>query len=123
MINPELIRPVEYRLVVEAVEAENKIGSILLADSTKDTAQRATTVARVVSVSDKAFCDPEVFGANDRPTPGDMVLIGKYTGQPVVRGPNDKDTNYKILNDKDVLAIIPMEAFAEFTPVAAEVAA
>jgi len=118
MIDPELIRPVEYRLVVEAVEAESKVGSILLADTTKETAQRATTIARVVSVSDNAFMDPDVHGPQDRPKPGDLVLIGKYTGQPVVRNPNDKDTNYKILNDKDVLAIVPPEAVAQFDPVA-----
>ncbi|MGB0972095.1 MAG: hypothetical protein ACPGVG_14220 [Mycobacterium sp.] len=109
MIDPDGVKPLEFNVVVELLPTEEKAGSILLPDEVKDRNQRGTTVGRVVSVADRAFSDPEMFGPDDRCVPGDVVIVGKYTGAPLARGNADANTTFRVVKDKDIFAKV-MEA-------------
>ncbi len=90
------LRPLEDRVVVEPLEAEEKTaGGILL----PDTAQQKPQRGKVVAVGAGKFRD------NGERTAlvvkvGDEVLYGKYSGNEVEV--NDKE--FKILRESDILA-------------------
>lgn len=90
------LRPLEDRVVVKQVEAEEKTaGGILLPDAAKQKPQKGT----VVAVGQGKLND-----AGERVklalSVGDTVLFGKYSGSDVeVAG-----TEYKILRESEVLA-------------------
>jgi chaperonin GroES len=90
------VRPLDDRIVVEVVEAEEKTsGGILLPDTAKQKPQRG--IVRAVgpgkltdSGERTAVCVAE----------GDEVLFGRYAGSDVEVSQNE----YKILRESDVLA-------------------
>ena len=90
------LRPLEDRVVVKQVEAEEKTsGGILLPDAAKQKPQKGT----VVAVGQGKLND-----AGERVklalSVGDTILFGKYSGSDVeVSG-----TEYKILRESEVLA-------------------
>lgn len=91
------IRPLDDRLVVKPVEAQNKSsGGILLPDSAKEKPQRAI----VVAVGEGARNDAGVRLAPSLKI-GDEILYGKYGGNEI----KWKGEDYKILRESEVLAI------------------
>ena len=90
------IRPLDDRLVVEALEAEVKTaGGILLPDTAKQKPQRGRVLAagpgKLKDTGERHVLNVRV---------GDEVLYGKYSGSEVeVDG-----KEYKILRENDVLA-------------------
>jgi len=65
--------------------------------------QKAVEYATVVQVGPTAFKD---YGReNDIIKEGDKVVFAKYAGKPI----KHKDTEYLILNDEDVIAIVNEE--------------
>jgi chaperonin GroES len=90
------IRPLDDRLVVEALEAEEKTtGGILLPDTAKQKPQRGKILSagpgKLNDKGDRMAVNVKV---------GDEVLYGKYSGSDVeVDG-----KEYKILRESDVLA-------------------
>ena len=91
------IRPLDDRIVVKPVEAEEKTsGGILLPDSAKEKPQRAI----VVAVGEGSRND-----AGDRlPLTlqvGDEIIYGKYSGNEIKWDGEE----YKILRESEVLAI------------------
>ena len=92
------IRPLDDRVVVEPLEAEDKsAGGILLPDTAKQKPQRG----RVVSVG------PGKIRENGERTAvsvvkGDEILYGRYGGNDVQLG----DKEFKILREADILAKI-----------------
>lgn len=101
MENPSGIQPIEFKCLVEPLESENKIGSILLPDETAERQQYAQMKGRIVAVSPMAFPADE-YGEM-RPGPGTLVLMAKYAGVEVT---GEDKKKYKLINDKDVAAII-----------------
>ncbi len=92
------IRPLDDRIVVKALEAEEKTsGGILLPDSAKEKPQRGI----VVAVGDGARS-----GDGERValtlSVGDEIIYGKYAGNEVQWNGED----YKILRESEVLALI-----------------
>ena len=92
------VRPLDDRVVVEPLEAEEKTaGGILLPDSAKQKPQRG----RVLAVGPGKLRD-----TGDRATlnvaKGDEVLYGKYTGNDIKLGAKE----VKILRESDILAKI-----------------
>jgi chaperonin GroES len=90
------IRPLDDRVVVQPLEAEEKTaGGILLPDAAKEKPQRG----KVVSAGPGKMLDDgkrAAIGVNK----GDEVLFGKYSGSEVkVDG-----VEYKILRESDILA-------------------
>ena len=92
------IRPLDDRIVVKAVEAEEKTsGGILLPDSAKEKPQRGI----VVAVGEGARGGD---GARVALTlnVGDEIIYGKYAGNEIQWNGED----YKILRESEVLALI-----------------
>ena len=90
------LRPLDDRVVVQALEAEEKTtGGILLPDTAKQKPQQGKVIAAGPGrLSDKG--ERLALGVKV----GDTVLFGKYSGSDVeVSG-----TEYKILRESDILA-------------------
>ena len=93
-----MIKPLDDRLVVRALEAEEKTaGGILLPDTAKEKPQKAKVLAigagRVTDEGKRLPLDVKV---------GDTILYGKYAGTEVKWNGED----YRILRESEVLAVI-----------------
>src|SRR5262245_6941496 len=90
------LRPLDDRVVVETMEAEEKTaGGIVLPDTAKETPQRGT----VVCVGPGKLLDSGKRGEL-AVSKGDVVIFGKYSGTDVeVDG-----REVKILRESDILA-------------------
>ncbi len=93
---PVTIRPLDDRVVVEGLEAEEKTsGGILLPDTAKQKPQQGKVIAvgpgRQRESGERSVVAVKV---------GDTVLFGKYAGSDVEV--NGKE--YKILRESDILA-------------------
>ena len=87
------IRPLQYRVLVEAAAAEEKTaGGIIIPDTAKEKPQKG----RIVAVGN---------GKKDEPLTvkvGDEVLYGKYAGTEIsVQG-----RDYLIMRESDIFAIL-----------------
>ncbi|MCY2943902.1 MAG: co-chaperone GroES [Planctomycetota bacterium] len=90
------IRPLDDRVVVEQLEAEEKTsGGILLPDNAKQKPQRGSVVA---VGQGKRHDDGTVTALSVKA--GDEVVYGRYAGSDVLI--NGKE--YKILRESDILA-------------------
>jgi chaperonin GroES len=101
--NPSGISPIEYKVLVEPIEVDEKSkGGIILPDEHKDRQQFAQMQGTLVAASPLAFT---YEGAVDwaKPKPGDRVLYAKFAGA-VVDGKDGK--KYRLINDKDVSAVL-----------------
>ena len=93
---PVNLRPLDDRVVVEGLEAEEKTaGGILLPDTAKQKPQQGKVIAvGPGKLSDKG--DRLALGVKV----GDTVLFGKYSGSDVEVGGRE----FKILRESDILA-------------------
>lgn len=88
-------------MLIQLEEVPDRIGSILLADTTKDRKQYAGTKATLLAVGDNAFME---WGQNAaKPAPGDTVVIAQYAGVKQ-QGADGKD--YTICKDADILGVL-----------------
>ncbi len=90
------LQPLDDRIVVEQVEAEEKTaGGILLPDNAKQKPQQGKVIAagpgKLSDKGERLMLAVKV---------GDTVLFGKYSGNDVEVGGKE----YKILRESDVLA-------------------
>ena len=92
------IRPLDDRIVVEPLEAEEKTaGGILLPDSAKQKPQRGVVIAAGPGkLLDNGSRAALAVGK------GDEVLYGKYAGSDVKVGTKE----VKILRESDILAVV-----------------
>jgi chaperonin GroES len=92
------IRPLDDRVVVEPLEAEEKTqGGIVLPDSAKE----KPTKGKIISVGEGKLLDSGKR-AELLVKKGDKVLYGKYAGTEISVGGKD----YLILKENDILAKI-----------------
>jgi len=90
------LRPLDDRVVVEPVEAEEQTaGGIVLPDTAKQKPQRGT----VISIGPGKLLDSGHRGELSV-TVGDVVIYGKYSGSDIEVGGKD----VKILREGDILA-------------------
>jgi chaperonin GroES len=92
------IRPLDDRVLVEPLEAEEKTaGGILLPDTAKEKPQRGKVVAvgpgKLRDSGDRTALSVKV---------GDEVLFGRYAGSEVKEGGKE----YKVMREGDILAKI-----------------
>ena len=94
-------RPLQDRVVVEALDAAQKVGSILLPDNAQEKPQEG----KVVAVGPGAR---NAKGALAQPfvKAGDRVIYGKWSGSEIKI--DDKD--YLILRESDILGIVEGKA-------------
>lgn len=101
------IRPTEYNVVVAPAVVETKVGSILLADSTREKLEDTAQVGRIVAVSPIAFNYAQWSETGSLPPQvGDMVWFAKYAGGQFT-GVDGRV--YRIIKDRDVAFIIEGE--------------
>ncbi len=90
------LRPLDDRVVVEPVEAEERTaGGIVLPDTAKEKPQRGT----VVAVGPGKLLDSGKRGELSVSV-GDVVIYGKYSGSDIEVNGND----VKIVRESDILA-------------------
>jgi chaperonin GroES len=92
------IRPLDDRIVIRALDAEEKTaGGILLPDTAKEKPQKATVLAvgegRLTDEGKRVPLDVK---------PGDVVLYGKYAGTEV----KWQGQELRILRESEVLAVV-----------------
>lgn len=106
----------DYDFLALRAEPDDKIGSIIISDTTKDQEAAASTRWLIVDISPTAFTSQDwerarVEGRTDKARPfepGDVVLTKRYPpGQDFVG--NDGRT-YRLLKDKEALARIKPNA-------------
>jgi chaperonin GroES len=90
------LRPLDDRVVVEPVEAEERTaGGIVLPDTAKEKPQRGTVVAigpgKLLETGKRGDLSVSV---------GDVVIYGKYSGTDIEVNGND----VKIVRESDILA-------------------
>lgn len=102
-MNTSGIEPTEFNCLVQPEEIGDKIGSIMLADETKDRHQAMATKGRLVAASPLAFTYEDWPKEARKPQIGDTVIIAKGAGV-LVEGLDGK--KYRLVKDKDVCAII-----------------
>lgn len=90
------IRPLDDRVVIEVLEAEETTaGGIVIPDTAREKQQRG----RIVAVGPGKLLDD---GSRAAPAVavGDVVLFGKYSGTNVRVG----DVDYSVMSESDILA-------------------
>lgn len=105
-----MIRPLEYRVLVQPekieetdpVYARAKAAGLDIAKQTSEREQMAQVKATILALGGNAFED---WGDERLPKVGDTVLIAKYSGF-MVPGDEDESERPRIINDKDVAALI-----------------
>ena len=90
------LRPLDDRVVIEALEAEEKTtGGILLPDTAKQKPQQGKVIAvgpgKLRDSGDRTALSVKV---------GDEVLFGRYAGSEVKEGGKE----YKVMRESDILA-------------------
>lgn len=94
------LRPVEYRVVIEPHTVEKKTkGGLYMPDEVHERDSYAQQRGTLVAKSKYAFAE----WSEGAPEIGDTVIFVKYAG-PLTDGLDGK--KYRILNDKDVLAVV-----------------
>lgn len=98
------LEPVEYNVLIIPAVMPEKIGSILIADETREQKGDAMQVGRIVGMSEIAF-NYDNWPPNGRGPPGagDIVWFARYAGG-IVNGRDGKE--YRMVKDKDIGGII-----------------
>jgi co-chaperonin GroES (HSP10) len=95
--------PVEFNCIVLVDEVPEKTaGGIIRVE--RDREQYASTKATLVAVSPLAFTYEIWPEGVEKPKPGDIVLIAKYGGTSM-KQPNEQGPDYRVIKDKDILAV------------------
>jgi co-chaperonin GroES (HSP10) len=106
------ITPTGSRVLVQIRRPKSKIGSIILADVTKDTEFDNTQVAKVVKVGPLAFRNRttmEQWPEGAWYKEGDFVFVPKYAGSRWRRdipGQKGEKVEFVIFNDLDIVGTV-----------------
>lgn len=103
-MNVSGITPTEFKCLIDPKPIEQKIGSIIIPETTRDAEKYAAIEGRIVAISHLAFSYATADEwAGKKPAPGQAVLHAKYAG---VRVKGKDGREYLLVNDKDVIATI-----------------
>lgn len=90
------IKPIGDKILVELVEEEQKVGAIIVPDTAKEKPQMGKVIAVGGGRKDGMDIIPMTVKT------GDKILFGKYAGTEI----KHKGTEYLLLSENDVLAIV-----------------
>lgn len=113
MVNDSGLIPVEYFVVVEIPAAVEKIGSIILPTQTQEADKLAIDEGTLVAVSPAAFNYTQWPEGARIPTVGDRVLFKRYAGKTYDRETGGVKRSFRLVADKDIMAIVDEAAEAE----------
>lgn len=112
------ITPTGSRVLVQIRRPKTKIGSILLAESTKETEFDNTQVAKVIAVGPLAFRNRntmELWPEGAWYRKGDFVFVPKYAGSRWRRdipGQKGEKVEFVIFNDLDIVGTVNSDPLA-----------
>ena len=112
MVNDSGLIPTEFCVVVQLDAAREKVGSIFLPTDVQDRDKLSAEEGTLIAVSPVAFDYANWPAGARKPEVGDRVLFRKYAG--LLHKRNDRD--YRLLNDKDIVAIVEEPKTAEVVP-------
>jgi co-chaperonin GroES (HSP10) len=102
-MNASGLTPLEFFVIVELdVQAEKTAGGVYLPPQAKDADELSTQEGTLVAASPHAFTYADGWPEGSKPQAGQRVLFKKFAGAMHERG----GRKYRILNDKDLVAII-----------------
>lgn len=107
-INKSGCVPLDLRVLVIPDPAQEKIGSILLADTTKEQDRWATTTGTLVAAGTNAWWEAAKNPEFTPPQPGDRVRFAKYGKRAEFKAADG--TEYWIMNDEDIVGLLKQEA-------------
>ncbi len=101
------ITPIEYKVLVKPVEEKGFVEfasgfKLHKPDETKERDQHAATEGEIIAVSPFAFSYEEWPAGADKPKIGQTAVYNRYSGV-TVKG-ND-GVEYRLMNDKDIMAV------------------
>lgn len=108
--------PAGWRLLVGMFKIEERTtGGIILTEEHRKGREYLRSLAKVLAVGDECYNHPKFQGNvpidQRAPKPwakvGDVVLIGQYAGQTVVVDDGNDTATLRLLNDDEILAVIP----------------
>lgn len=107
MQNNSGLTPVEYFVVVELDPVEEKTaGGIILPTTIQDKDKLSTQEGTLVAVSPHAFSYADNWPDGSVPQVGQRVLFKRYSGALHERTVCGVKRDYRLLNDKDIIAIV-----------------
>ena len=100
----ELPTPTGWRILVRVSDLADKTpGGIIMPDVAKSNERNMSSIGQVVRLGDLAFNRPDLGIDSPWAMTGDWVIFGRYAGH---RIEVDK-TEYRLMNDDEILAVIP----------------
>lgn len=106
-IDPKAYRPLGYRVLVRDDPVEEKIGSIIITDETKEADGHAIRFGTVVAMGELAF----TMGSPPVEIPGgarvgDTIHFSKYGGAGNAFEEDGDGNKYRLLNDEDIIGVL-----------------
>ena len=105
--------PTGHHLLIQPLAPKEQItgSGIVIPAEAQDVETYVQGVAQVLAIGPDAYIDKRFFIGEAWCKPGDWILIHPQTGRRVEVKANPGDdgfTLYKIINDQDVLAVVPI---------------
>lgn len=98
------IRATEYKVLVEPEKVEEKTkGGIIVPDEVKDRQQASATKGKIIDISPLAFKYDDWPSDERIPKTGDRIAFARFAGVSIEGADGE---NYRLINDKDVIAIL-----------------
>ncbi len=104
MKNRSGIYPTEYKVLVQPDKVEEKTsGGIFLPEDVQEKDQHASTKGTLIDISPLAFKYDDWPSSERVPKPGDRIAFARYAGVSIDGSDGEQ---YRLINDKDVIAIL-----------------
>lgn len=102
--------PCGWRILIEVSDIQNvTAGGIHIPDMAKSNERNLTSVGKIVRLGNLAYNRPDL-GMNDPwAAVGDHVIFGRYAGSRIELDGKE----YRLMNDEEILAVIPEEIKAK----------
>jgi co-chaperonin GroES (HSP10) len=115
MTNESGLVPVEFFVVVALDPAEEKVGSIIVPQSVQEKDKLSCQEGTLIAVSPLAFTYEQWPEGSRKPQLGERVLFRRYAGALHERTIGGVKRDFRLLNDKDIIAIVeaPPKALQE----------
>jgi len=102
-MSKELPKPQGYRMLLKPWEpSEKSTGGVIFSEQTREMIRFACVVSEVIDMGSECYKDMN-RSSTTWCKPGDFVLTGKYVG---LKFKCDNE-DYSIINDDEVVAIVP----------------
>ena len=105
--NDSGLKPLEFCVIVELdAPKEKTAGGLYLPNQTQDADKLAAVEATLVAVSPQAFTYADGWPEGSLPEPGARVLFKRHTGWLYEKEIAGEKRIFRILNDKDIVAVV-----------------